>query len=133
MADVTKIAANGIEYNIKDATARTNISTLQGDVSGLQENNLFTQWYASISPNASKNITLASSTRGFIVITGADTNSNGRDKEILIYNVASNGNIQLVRVRGESLASKLSFATSTNTLTIQNSLSTYVYAMMFSR
>ena len=36
MADVSIITANGIDYNIKDSTARSNISTLQGNMSNAQ-------------------------------------------------------------------------------------------------
>lgn len=36
MADVSIITANGINYNIKDATARTDITSLQGDMTDAQ-------------------------------------------------------------------------------------------------
>lgn len=36
MADITKISANGIDYNIKDATARSSISTINTTMSGLE-------------------------------------------------------------------------------------------------
>lgn len=37
MADISKIQVGGTSYNIKDETARTDISSLQSDVEGLME------------------------------------------------------------------------------------------------
>lgn len=36
MADVSKIAANGIDYNIKDETARSSITTMQEDIDAVE-------------------------------------------------------------------------------------------------
>ena len=37
MADITQIAANGINYNIKDATARADVATANGNISNLAD------------------------------------------------------------------------------------------------
>lgn len=52
MADVSTITANGITYNIKDSTARTDIGDLETDISGL-ESELLTKQNKIISKTLS--------------------------------------------------------------------------------
>lgn len=120
MADVSKIAANGTNYDVKDATARSSISTLQTDVAALQDK--FAS--ASVAAGSSKNITLANSERGFIVATGAIA----AVKDIIIYNCSSSGAVTVARAIN---ATGLTVTTSANTLTIQNTASSAAILMQF--
>lgn len=109
MANVTKIAANGIDYDIEDATARSNITSLQSDVSTLQSK----KESGYIASHATGNLALAAQEMGFIVFTNSDTAA----QEIIIFYTTNSGTVYYSQVRS---ASKISFSKSANTLSVTN-------------
>lgn len=122
MADVSKIAANGIEYDVADTTSREADTVANAKISALED----TMAYDTAAANGTIYFTVPNYEVGFIVTSGASTNARG----IIIY--YCNGQ-RTVSVTKAFDATGVQITTSDNQIALKNNTSTYLFAMQFKR
>lgn len=114
MADVSKIAANGIDYDIKDEAARESIA------------GMFAQHYESVAAGGTIYLTVPNYETGFIVTIGAYASARG----IIIYYCNGQKTVSVTKAAG---ADGVQTTMSDNQLTLKNNTSAALYVMQFKR
>lgn len=142
MADVTQIAANGINYNIKDeaanddiAAASVDITTLEGrmtaaegNISALQTavNGMFEQNYDTVTAGGTLYLPVQNYEVGFVVTSGAATSARG----LFIFYCNGQKTVSVTKVLD---ATGVELTVSDNQIAIKNNTSAYLFIMQFKR